>query len=43
MGKAEVQRFGRGKVRASLFLQRLVEQRTDLFVHWQLGLIGTFA
>ncbi|WP_192925655.1 group II intron reverse transcriptase/maturase [Sinorhizobium meliloti] len=41
--RRKFKRFGRGKARASRFLQRLVEQRTDLFVHWQLGLIGTFA
>lgn len=41
--RRKFKRFGRGKARASRFLQRIVEQRTDLFVHWQLGLIGRFA
>jgi len=41
--RRKFKRFGRGKVRASRFLQRIVKQRTDLFAHWQLGLIGTFA
>ena len=31
------------KVRASHFLQRLVRDHASLFVHWQLGLAGTFA
>lgn len=30
------------KTRASQFLQRLARERADLFVHWQLGMTGTF-
>jgi RNA-directed DNA polymerase len=36
-------RFTDHKIRASQFLQRLATERTDLFVHWRLGMIGTFA
>ena len=36
-------RFKAHKIRASRFLQRLTAVRPDLFVHWQLGMIGTFA
>ena len=36
-------RFGGHKIRASHFLQRLVRDRTGLFVHWQIGMIGSFA
>jgi hypothetical protein len=31
------------KIQASQFLQRLALQRVGLFVHWQLGMTGTFA
>ena len=30
------------KTRASQFLQRLAQERADLFVHWQIGMTGTF-
>jgi hypothetical protein len=36
-------RFKDHKIQASQFLQRLATERTDLFVHWRLGMIGTFA
>jgi RNA-directed DNA polymerase len=36
-------RFKDHTIRASRFLQRLAVDRQDLFVHWQLGLTGTFA
>ena len=36
-------RFKAHKIRASRFLQRLARQNADLFVHWRLGMIGTFA
>jgi group II intron reverse transcriptase/maturase len=36
-------RFKDHKIRASLFLQRLVTERAALFVHWQIGMTGTFA
>jgi hypothetical protein len=32
-----------GSHAAALFLERLVKTRADLFVHWQLGMIGAFA
>jgi RNA-directed DNA polymerase len=36
-------RFRGHKIRTSHFLQRLVQDHARLFVHWQLGLKGTFA
>ena len=36
-------RFKGHKIRASHFLQRLAMERADLFVHWNIGMIGTFA
>jgi group II intron reverse transcriptase/maturase len=36
-------RFKDHKIRASHLLQRLVTERADLFVHWQIGMVGTFA
>jgi RNA-directed DNA polymerase len=36
-------RFKGHKIQASQFLMRLVTERVDLFVHWQIGMIGTFA
>ena len=36
-------RFKDHKIRASRFLQRLAAERSELFVHWQLGMTGTFA
>ena len=35
--------FRARKVRASGFLQRLARDRAGLFVHWRIGMIGTFA
>jgi RNA-directed DNA polymerase len=36
-------RFKAHKIRASRFLQRLVRDNAGLFVHWRIGMIGTFA
>jgi RNA-directed DNA polymerase len=36
-------RFTAHKVRASHFLQRLTRENATLFVHWRLGMTGTFA
>jgi group II intron reverse transcriptase/maturase len=36
-------RFKAHKIRASRFLQRLVRDNASLFVHWRIGMIGTFA
>jgi len=36
-------RFKDHKVRASQFLQRLAQERRALFVHWAIGMTGTFA
>jgi RNA-directed DNA polymerase len=36
-------RFKGHKIRASHFLQRLTAERAALFVHWNIGMTGTFA
>ena len=36
-------RFKAHKIRASRFLQKLSQEKAGLFVHWRLGMIGTFA
>jgi RNA-directed DNA polymerase len=36
-------RFKDHKVRASIFLQELATEQAALFVHWNIGMIGTFA
>ena len=36
-------RFKAHKIRASRFLQQLSRRNAQLFVHWRLGMIGTFA
>jgi RNA-directed DNA polymerase len=36
-------RFKSHKIRASQFLQRLAAERAALFVHWKIGMTGTFA
>ena len=36
-------RFKAHKIRASRFLQTLSRRNADLFVHWRLGMTGTFA
>ena len=36
-------RFKAHRIRASRFLQNLSRQSVHLFVHWRLGMIGTFA
>jgi group II intron reverse transcriptase/maturase len=36
-------RFSAHKIRASRFLQKLVRERMSLFVHWRIGMTGTFA
>src|SRR5208337_2770051 len=36
-------RFKAHKIRASRFLQKLVRERISLFVHWRIGMTGTFA
>ena len=36
-------RFKAHKIRASHFLQKLVRERMSLFVHWRIGMTGTFA
>jgi len=36
-------RFKAHKIRASRFLQKLVRERMSLFVHWRIGMTGTFA
>jgi group II intron reverse transcriptase/maturase len=41
--RRKFKRFADHKIRASRFLQRLAAARPALFVHWQLGMTGTFA
>jgi group II intron reverse transcriptase/maturase len=36
-------RFAAHKIRAGRFLERLARENSDLFVHWRLGMTGTFA
>jgi RNA-directed DNA polymerase len=36
-------RFKGHKIRASRFLQKLAREKAGLFVHWRLGMTGTFA
>ena len=36
-------RFAAHKIRAGRFLERLARENTNLFVHWRLGMTGTFA
>ena len=39
----QYKRFAVHTTRAGRFLEHLARDRADLFVHWQLGLTGTFA
>src|SRR5215467_8222129 len=41
--RRKFKRFKGHKIRASCFLQQLVRRNANLFVHWQLGMTGTFA
>jgi hypothetical protein len=36
-------RFAAHKIRAVRFLERIARENADLFVHWRLGMTGTFA
>ena len=36
-------RFKGHKILAGRFLERLAQERSDLFVHWQSGMTGVFA
>jgi RNA-directed DNA polymerase len=36
-------RFAAHKIRGGRFLERLARENADLFVHWRLGMTGTFA
>jgi RNA-directed DNA polymerase len=36
-------RFAAHKIGAGRFLERLARENADLFVHWRLGMTGTFA
>jgi hypothetical protein len=38
-----IKRFKAHKIRTSRFLQKLAQENAGLFVHWQLGMTGTFA
>jgi RNA-directed DNA polymerase len=41
--RRKFKRFKAHKVRASRFLQKLCRQSAHLFVHWRIGMTGTFA
>jgi group II intron reverse transcriptase/maturase len=41
--RRKFKRFKAHKIRASHFLQKLSRQSAHLFVHWQIGMTGTFA
>ena len=41
--RRKFKRFKAHKIRASRFLQKLARQNAHLFVHWRLGMTGTFA
>jgi len=41
--RRKFKRFKDHTIRASQFLQRLAAKRRDLFVHWDIGMIGAFA
>jgi RNA-directed DNA polymerase len=41
--RRKFKRFKAHRIRASHFLQKLARRSANLFVHWQLGMIGTFA
>jgi hypothetical protein len=41
--RRKFKRFRGHTIRASCFLQKLVRRNANLFVHWQLGMTGTFA
>jgi hypothetical protein len=43
LGDAKVQTLQSHKIRASIFLQELAKEQVDLFVHWRIGMTGTFA
>jgi len=40
---SKYRRLSRKKTRATDFIQRVYEQRPDLFFHWQNGMVGAFA
>jgi hypothetical protein len=41
--RRKFKRFKAHKIRVSHFLQKLSRQNANLFVHWRLGMTGTFA
>lgn len=41
--KRKFKRFETHKVRAGHFIQKLVRENAELFIHWRLGPTGTFA
>jgi hypothetical protein len=38
-----IKRFKAHKIRTSRFRQKMAQENAGLFVHWQLGMTGTFA
>jgi RNA-directed DNA polymerase len=41
--RRKFKRFAAHKIRASRFLQSIAKNNTELFVHWRIGMTGTFA
>ena len=41
--RRKFKRFKASRTRASRFLQELAQEKANLFVHWQLGMTGSFA
>lgn len=35
-------RFGKSKTRASLFLRKIAQEKPQMFVHWQISMVGSF-
>jgi hypothetical protein len=41
--RRKFKRFAAHKIRASRFLQGIAKNHAELFVHWRIGMTGTFA
>ena len=41
--RRKFKRFAAHKIRASRFLQGIAKNNAELFVHWRIGMTGTFA
>lgn len=36
-------RFGKGKTQAARYLMKIAEEKPETFVHWEIGMVGSFA